>query len=95
MSAAAAKLDQTDAAWNGWFNIDDTINGETPRSAERFLVWIPEVNADWPGEAHIAWWDGKNSRIDGEWRHIGDVPGLNEMEPTHWQLLPGEPRGLV
>ena len=95
MTAAAAKIEALPTPWNGWFNITDAIRGETPQTAERFLVWIPAPNSDWPGEEHIAWWDEEIVKIMGEWRHIADVSGLNETEPTHWQLLPGEPRGLV
>lgn len=84
--------------WNGWFPITHEINGVLPASMdERFLVWIPAVSDEWSGETHIAWVDGDG--IAGEWRYVAEIPGINEglnaMQPTHWQLLPGEPTGLA
>lgn len=88
------------STWNGWFPVDHQIDGKLPTDLEegtRVLVWVPAMSGDWPGEAHIAWVEA--GRLVGEWRFIDEAPGVNEglndTDPTHWMLLPGEPRGLA
>ena len=109
MSVTALRPQSDPHAWNGWFLISEKIGGQTPKEAERFLVWVPAVAADdWRGGVEVAWWGATSGpegtdieeRIDGEWRYVQAKPGvplaaLNNTEPTHWQLLPGPPAGIV